>query len=286
MGAGITPLHDFLVGDTRRPLLMLLAAVSLLMLIACANVGNLLLVQAAGRDREMSLRLALGAGRFRLVRQALTESLLLSAVGGAAGLALGWWGTQALVALQPADMLRVRDVHVSWVVVGYVAGIATLSGILFGIAPALWSGARAPSDALKEGGRGDIGSRRMRRWGNVLVVSEVALALVLTLGAGLLVRSFSKLQSVNPGFDAANVLTVSVPLPAVRYDAFPRVTAYYDALTQRTRAVSSPSVSCRSFRSAVSRGRVTSASMDGPRSRECRKSCTGRSIKDTSGCCT
>jgi putative ABC transport system permease protein len=237
MGAGITPLHDFLIGDTRRPLLILFTAVSLLLLIACANVGNLLLVQAAGREREMALRLALGAGRFRLVRQALTESLLLSGIGGAAGLALGWWETHALVALQPAEMLKVRDVRVSASVVGYIVGIATLSGFLFGIAPALWSGARAPSDALKEGGRGDIGGRRMRRWGNALVVSEVALALVLTLGAGLLVRSFLKLQSVNPGFDATGVLTVTVPLPAVRYDTFPKVTAYYDELTRRTRAL-------------------------------------------------
>lgn len=237
MGAGITPLHEFLIGDTKRPLLVLLAAVSLLLLIACANVGNLLLVQAAGREREVALRLALGAGRMRLVRQALTESLLLSGVGGAAGMALGWWGTQALVALQPAQLLKVHDVHVNWTVVGYVAGIATLSGLLFGTAPALWNGARAPSEALKEGGRGDLGGTRMRRWGNALVVSEVALALVLTLGAGLLVRSFMKLRSVNPGFDASGVLTLSVGLPAVRYDTFPKVTAFYDELTRRARAL-------------------------------------------------
>lgn len=237
MGAGLTPLHEFLIGDTKRPLVILLAAVSLLLLIACANVGNLLLVQAAGREREMALRLALGAGRLRLVRQALTESLLLSAAGGAAGLALGWWGTQALVALQPASLLNVSDVHVSWGVVGYVAGIATLSGALFGIAPALWNGGRAPADALKEGGRGDRGGTRMRRWGNGLVVSEMALALVLTLGAGLLVRSFMKLQAVNPGFDATNVLTLTADLPAVRYDTFPKVTAYFDALTRRARAL-------------------------------------------------
>ncbi|MFI5232970.1 MAG: FtsX-like permease family protein, partial [Gemmatimonadales bacterium] len=157
--------------------------------------------------------------------------------GGAAGLALGWWGTHALAALQPAQLLKVRDVQMNWSVVGYVAGIATLSGMLFGLAPALWNGARAPSDALKEGGRGDAGGTRMRRWGTALVVSEVALALVLTLGAGLLVRSFMKLRSVNPGFDANGVLTLSVPLPAIRYDTFPKVTAYYDELTRRTRAL-------------------------------------------------
>src|SRR5690348_9922382 len=132
MGAGMTPLHEFLVGDTRLPLLVLLGAVSLLLLIACANVGNLLLVRAAGREREAALRLALGARRGRLVRQALTESLVLSALGGVAGLALGWWGTHALVALQlPAGMLPVRDVSVSWDVLAYVLAITTASGLLF-----------------------------------------------------------------------------------------------------------------------------------------------------------
>ncbi len=237
MGAGITPLHDFLIGDTRRPLLVLLGAVALLLLIACANVGNLLLVQAAGREREMALRLALGAGRFRLVRQALTESLLLSTIGGSMGLVLGWWGTHALVALQPSGMLPVRDVHVSWSVVAYVVAIAVMSGLLFGIAPALWSGTRAPSDALRDGGRAGSGGRRMRRWGNALVVSEVALALVLTLGAGLLVRSFLKLQSVNPGFDGNGVLTMSLSLPGVRYDSISKIGAFYDALIERSRAI-------------------------------------------------
>ena len=233
----MTPLHDFLVGDTRRPLLVLLGAVALLMLIACANVGNLLLVQAAGREREMALRLALGAGRFRLVRQALTESLLLSLTGGVAGLLLGWWGTHALMQLQPAGMLPMSDVHVSWQVTAYVAAIAVASGALFGIAPALWNGARAPSDALKEGGRGDLGGRRLRRWGNSLVVFEVALALVLTLGAGLLARSFWNLQSVNPGFESNGVMTLTVALPGARYDSSAKISAFFDELVTRAHAI-------------------------------------------------
>ena len=153
MGAGMTPLHAFLVRDTRQPLTLLLAAVALLLLIACANVGNLLLVQAAGRDREAAMRLTLGAGRWRLVRQALTESLMLSAMGGAAGLLLGWWGTQGLLALQPAGLLPVSDVGIDWRVLAYIVAATTASGLLFGTAPALWNSRRVPADVLREGGR-------------------------------------------------------------------------------------------------------------------------------------
>jgi predicted permease len=237
MGAGMTPLHEFLIGDTRVPLLILLTAVSLLLLLACANVANLLLVQAASREREMAVRIALGARRVRLVRQALTESLLLSALGGAAGLALGWWGTRALVALQPAEMLPVHDVEMSWNVVAYVAAAVVLNGVIFGIAPAVWHGARAPSDALKEGGRSDTGSRRMRRWGSALAVSEVAIALLLSLGAGLLVRSFWQLQAVNPGFNANGVMTAELDVSGIRYDSAAKIVAFYDELQARARAL-------------------------------------------------
>jgi putative ABC transport system permease protein len=237
MGAGLTPLHEFLVGDTRLPLMVLLSAVSLLLLIACANVGNLLLVQAGGREREAALRLALGAGRGRLVRQALAESLMLSALGGIAGLALGWWGTRLLAALQPEGMLPVRDVNVSWSVLGYVVVMTTVSGLLFGIAPALWGARRAPVEVLSEGGRSGSEGRRMRRWGDALVIGEVALALLLTLGAGLLVRSFRQLQNVDPGFDASGTLTADLSLPGIRYDTQEKVTAFFDQLVARTRAL-------------------------------------------------
>lgn len=238
MGAGMTPLHRFLVGDTRLPLLVLMGAVALLLLIACANVGNLLLVRAAGREREAALRLALGAGRGRLVRQAITESLVLSALGGAAGLVLGWWGTHMLVALQlPAGMLPVRDVRVSWSVLGYVLAITTASGLLFGIAPAFWSGRRVPVEVLKEGGRSGSEGRRVRRWGDGLVVGEVALALMLTLGAGLLVRSYWQLQHVDPGFDPNGVLAVSLELPSTRFDTDDKTVAFYQELLQRLRAL-------------------------------------------------
>jgi putative ABC transport system permease protein len=237
MGAGLTPLQEFLIGDTRQPLLILLGAVGLLLLIACANVGNLMLVQAAEREREVTVRLALGAGRSRIVRQAITESLVLSALGGMAGVALGWAGTRAVVAMQPEGMLRVRDFGIEPAVLAYVVAITTISGLLFGLAPALWNGRRMPAEALREGGRSGIGGRRMRRWGNGLVVAEVALTLLLTVGAGLLVRSFWQLTHVDPGFDPSGVLTVSLQLPGAKYDTGDKVRAFYDALLERTQAV-------------------------------------------------
>ena len=233
MGAGLTPLHEFLVGDTRLPLLVLLGAVSLLLLIACANVGNLLLVQAAGRERELSVRLALGAGRSRLVRQAFTESMVVSVIGGVAGLALGWWGIRILTALQPEGMLRVRELTIDWTVLGFIVVITAASASLFGIAPALWNGRRAPADALRAGGRTGSQDRRMRRWGDTLVVGEVALALMLAAGAGLLVRSFWELRRVDPGFSPDGVLAVRISLPNMRYDSGHKMAAFHGALVAR-----------------------------------------------------
>jgi putative ABC transport system permease protein len=237
MGAGMTPLHEFLVGDTRLPLLILLGAVGLLLLIACANVGNLLLVRASEREREVSVRLALGAGRGRIVRQAITESLVLSVIGGAAGLAIGAPGTRWLVGLQPDGLLRVHQFGVDWAVLAFVAALTTISGVLFGIAPALWFGRRAPAEALRSGGRTGTDGQRMRRWGNTLVVAEVALSLMLTVGAGLLVRSFNQLLQENPGFDPNGVLTVSLDLPSPPYDTPAQADGFYDRLLDRLRAL-------------------------------------------------
>jgi putative ABC transport system permease protein len=143
----------------------------------------------------------------------------LSALGGLAGLVLGWLGTDALSALQPAGMLPTGDVPIDWSVVGYVVAVTTASGLLFGVAPAIWRGRRAPADVLKEGGRLASEGSRIRRWANALVVAEIALALLLTTGAGLLVRSFWRLQQVDPGFDPKGVLAVAINLPPgqVRY---------------------------------------------------------------------
>jgi predicted permease len=255
MGAGMTPFHEALIGKTRRPLLVLLGAVALLLLIACANVGNLLLAHAASRDREAAVRLALGAGRGRLVRQALAESLVLSAIGGAAGLLLGWWATGALLALRPEELLPVTDVGMSWTVLGYVALVTTCSGIAFGIAPALWSARRPPAIALRDGGRSGSSGARARRWGNALVVGEVALALLLTVGAGLFVRSFWKLQQVDPGFDASGVLTAEIDLPGARYDSAAKLVAFFGLLRDRASAL--PGVSGASL---VSQLPLTSSS--------------------------
>lgn len=236
MGAAMWPLQSYLVGDTRLPLMLLLTSVAFLLLIACANVGNLLLVQAAGREREAALRLALGAGRGRLVRQALAESLMLSALGGALGLALGWAGTRALVRLQPAGMLRVHDFGIDGVVMAYVALITVVSGLLFGVAPAFWMRNRDPAISLKDGGRGVGQGIRARRWGEALVVGEVALALLMTTGAGLIVRSFLEVRDVDPGFDSHGVLTARISLSR-QYDTSTKVLAFMSQLEARTVAL-------------------------------------------------
>ncbi len=236
MGAGLTPMHEFLVGDTRLPLLVLLAAVGLLLLIACANVGNLLLVRAVAREREVALRLALGAARGRLIGESLTESIVLSLLGGAAGLALGWWGTKALVALEPEGLLRVADIGVDWTVVAFVVAVTTVCGLVFGTVPASWRARLSPAAALRGGGRTLSDGLRTRRWGDRLVVAEVAIALLLTIGAGLLVRSVWRLEHVLPGFDPANVLTADVRLPGVRYDSAPKLEAFFDETLRRLRA--------------------------------------------------
>lgn len=236
MGAGLTPLHRFLVGDTRLPLFVLLASVGLLLLIACANVGNLLLVRAVTREREAALRLTLGAGRRRLAKQALTESLVLALLGGVAGVLLGLVGTRALEALQPAGMLRVSHFDFDWSVLAYVLLIVAGSALLFGAAPAFWMGRRSPADSLKEGGRGGD-TRRMRRWTELLVVGEVALAVVLTLGAGLLVRSFRALTQVDPGFDPRGVLATQIVLSGAKYDSASRTRLFFDQAIARVAAL-------------------------------------------------
>lgn len=235
MGAGMTPLHEFIVGDTRQPLLVLLGAVGVLLLIACGNVGNLLLVRAAGMEREVALRLALGAGRGRVVRQALTESLVLSVLGAAVGIAIGWWGTRILVLLQPPNMLPVADVSLSWSVLGYIFAITLVCAFLFGAAPALWGARRSPVDSLKEGGKSGSSSHRVRRWSDVLVIGEVGLALLLTVGACLVLRSFWRLTAVDPGFDSRGTLSVLVVLPGSRYDTDEKAHTFFSDLVTRAR---------------------------------------------------
>ncbi|HVT41120.1 MAG TPA: ABC transporter permease [Gemmatimonadaceae bacterium] len=235
MGASIEPLHHFLAGAARLPLTVAFAAAGGLLLIACGNVANLLLVRAAVRSREAAVRRALGAGRGRLARQALTESLVLAALGGVAGLALGWWGTRVFAALMPHDLLPVRDVGMSWSVLAFVFLVTAVCGVAFGTGPALWTARRHPADVLKEEGRTSSGAGRTRRWGDALLVSQVAIALALTLGAGLLVRSYMLLQHVSPGFEAERVLAVTLDLPGLRFDGATRINAFFEELQRRAR---------------------------------------------------
>ena len=272
-GASIIALHDYLVGDRRTPLLVLLGAVAILLLIACANVANLLLVQAAGRQRELALRLALGAARGRLVRQAVTESLVLSTVGGVGGLALGWAGTRALSALQPAGLLRAESFGVDATVLLFVALVATAAGMLFGLAPALWIQRRDPAEVLKQGARSGTQSAGARRWADTLAATEVALALLMTLGATLLVGSARKLSSVDPGFDDRGVLVTSYSLYSHAYDSATHRQAFHDELLARARRI--PGVTHAAFGSTplepdlwrsgvIVRGRPVNPSLEAP----------------------
>ncbi len=217
-GVNLVPLRAQFAGEIRLALLVLLGAVGMVLLIACANVANLLLVRAAGRQREVAVRAALGAGRGRIVRQLLTESLLLAGLGGLAGLALAWWGTDLLVSLAPPDLLNLPQVKINAAVLGFTLGISLLTGVIFGLAPAFEATRFNLTESLKEGGKNIGGSMRSHRLRNSLVILEVAMALVLLVCAGLLIRSFARLQGVDPGFNAHNVLTMRVSLPRQKYD--------------------------------------------------------------------
>jgi putative ABC transport system permease protein len=236
MGVGMTPIRDWIVGDTRKPLIVLLTAAAVLLLIACVNVGNLLLVHALGRSRDVSLRVALGATGGRVVRQALTESLVLSTIGGVAGFALGWAGARALLAMQPTGMLPVTEIALDYRVWLLAIALTTVSGLAFGAAPALFARKQSPADALNSSSRTYTGGH-MRRWGRYLVVAEVALAVLLTVGAGLLVRSYERLSKVAPGFDPEGVMTMTLSIPASRYDSATKVVGFYRALLERVQAL-------------------------------------------------
>jgi len=210
IGASLIPLKDDIVRSVRSILLMLLGAVGFVLLIACGNVANLLLVRSTGRAREFAIRSALGAGQGRLVRQLLTESVLLALAGGAFGLLLAGWGTRAVLGALPATLPRAGEIHLDARVLLFTLAISLLAGIFFGVAPALRMSQPNVHERLKEGGRGASGARHRAQ--GVFVVLETALALVLLVGAGLMIRSLAALWSVDPGFRPQNVLTFSISL--------------------------------------------------------------------------
>jgi putative ABC transport system permease protein len=212
----VVPMHEQVVGEIRPILVVLFAAVAFVLLIACANVANLLLSRAASRQKELALRAALGASRMRLVRQMLTESVLLALMGGVLGVFLAFWGVHLLIGFGPDNIPRLNEITIDPRALLFTFGVSLLTGLLFGLIPAVQASRPDLNDALKEGSRGSTGGRgRIVR--NVFIVAEVSLALVLLVGAGLMIRSFMRLQSVETGFNPENVLTMRAQLPKKKY---------------------------------------------------------------------
>ncbi len=229
----IRPLLEQVVGDVRLPLLVLLSAVGCVLLIACANVANLLLARAANREKEIAIRAALGAGRWRVVRQLLTESLLLALLGGALGLLLAVWLLAGLRWLNPGSIPRLQTIGIDNRALIFTFTAAALTGILFGLAPALRSSATSLSETLKEGGRSLAGGHHRLR--NLLVIAEIALSLVLLIGAGLLIRSFIRVLQVEPGFETRNLLTLRLTTTGTTYDDETRRLSFFQQLWERIR---------------------------------------------------
>ena len=228
----VEPALEALVSDIRPALLILLGAVGCVLLIACANVANLLLARAMMRHKEMAIRSALGASRMRVVRQLLTESVLLSLAGGTLGLVMAVWWSDLLVALGKQNIPRALQVGLDWRVLGFTFLVSLLTGVIFGLVPALHSSKTELTESLKEGGRGSGDGARRNRIRGVLVVSELAIAVVLLVGAGLLIQSLWRLQHVSPGFQSQNLLTFVVGIPDVKYPTEKQAPFYRDLITR------------------------------------------------------
>ena len=236
-GIVLVPLRTQMVGDYQKALVVLLVAVGFILLIGCANVANLMMARTATRDREIAIRRAMGAGQFRLIRQMLTESVLLSTLGGLIGLLLATWGVQLLLGLTPKDIPRLEGVSVdrSALLFAFVISIGT--GLLFGLAPAWHARKLSLNESLREGGRGIAGLARVKRLRSLLVISEIALAVVLLVGAGLMLKSFQRLTDVDPGFNPDKLLTMAVGLQFVHYQDPAKQVAFFEQALQRIRSL-------------------------------------------------
>jgi predicted permease len=248
-GAAVVPIREVIVADVRPALLLLFAAVGLVLLIACANLANLLLARVSGREGELAVRKALGAGRGRLLSQLLTESLTLSILGGGLGLLLAAWGTRALLAMNPKAVPRAGEIGVDWRVLLFALAVSAATGLAFGLAPAFKAAGADLTPVLKEGGRAQSGGIRRLRGRTLLVLAEMALALVLLAGAGLLIASFARLAGVDPGFRPGRVLTVQLSLPRPKYREPARQAAFAEDLLGRAAAL--PGVTAAGLVSAL-----------------------------------
>ena len=244
-GGDVFPLQQLAVGGIRPALLILLGAVFLVLLIACANLTTMLLARAAAREREMAVRVALGAGPLRLLKQVFTESVLLALIGGLAGVVLALWGVESLKMIGAQTVPRLREVNVDFVVLAVTLTICVGIGIIFGLAPGLASARPELTEALKEGGRSSTVGTRRNRLRNGLVIAEVALALVLLSGAGLLIKSFARLQNVNAGFNPRNALTFEISLPKLQYPDNPGIVRFNHEAQRRIAAL--PGVEAAGF---------------------------------------
>ena len=231
----VLPMQESEVRDIKSALLVLLGAVALVLLIACANVANLLLARATARQKEIAIRTALGASRRRIAQQLLTESVLLALAGGGAGLLLAVWGIGSLLTLAPQELPRVKDVTLDVRVLGFTLVVTVLTGVIFGLVPALQASRPNLNETLKEGGRGTTGGHHRVR--GTLVITEVALALLLLVGAGLLIRSFYRLQQVTPGFNSKNALAVTVSLPGKKYPQDDQQSGFFTQLLDKVAAL-------------------------------------------------
>ena len=233
----VVSMHEHLVGETNKLLWLLLGAVTFVLLIACANVANLLLASGAARHKEMAIRTALGASRWRVMRQLFTESTILALTGGAVGLLIAYWGLTAITKLLPGDFPRLNEIQLDLRVLGFTFAASVLTGILFGLAPALQMSRSDVQESIRESGRGLAGSLRKSRFRQALIIGEVALSVVLLAGAGLLFRSFMHLQSVDTGFVSQQVLTARISVAGANYTEHPQFVKFYDQVLQKVTAL-------------------------------------------------